>query len=78
MREVHPTDYQLWIFLHPNGLSLRLMDQCQMLCKKHGNKFFQNGFLRDYEHAGTPELEVYSSDDPSSPNLYSELWILVK
>ncbi len=31
-----------------------------------------------YEHAGTPELEVYSEDDPSSPDLYSEIWIPVK
>ncbi|WP_100011667.1 AraC family transcriptional regulator [Lentibacillus sediminis] len=31
-----------------------------------------------YEHAGTPELEVYSDEDPSSPNLYSEIWIPVK
>lgn len=31
-----------------------------------------------YEHAGTPELEVYSDEDPSSPDLYSEIWIPVK
>ncbi len=31
-----------------------------------------------YEHAGTPELEVYSDDDPFNPNLYSEIWIPVK
>lgn len=31
-----------------------------------------------YEHAGTPELEVYSEDDPANPNLYSEIWIPVK
>ncbi|WP_028778707.1 AraC family transcriptional regulator [Shimazuella kribbensis] len=31
-----------------------------------------------YEHAGTPELEVYSDDDPSNPNLYSEIWIPIK
>jgi AraC family transcriptional regulator len=31
-----------------------------------------------YEHAGTPELEVYSDDDPDNPNLYSEIWIPVK
>ena len=28
-----------------------------------------------YEHAGTPELEVYSDEDPSNPDLYSEIWI---
>lgn len=32
----------------------------------------------DYEHAGTPELEVYSDQDPSSPDLYSEIWIPLK
>ncbi|WP_112180339.1 AraC family transcriptional regulator [Paraliobacillus zengyii] len=31
-----------------------------------------------YKHAGTPELEVYSDEDPSSPDLYSEIWIPVK
>ncbi|WP_256681887.1 GyrI-like domain-containing protein, partial [Mammaliicoccus fleurettii] len=31
-----------------------------------------------YKHAGTPELEVYSDENPSSPDLYSEIWIPVK
>lgn len=31
-----------------------------------------------YEPAGTPELEVYSDDDPSSENCYSEIWIPIK
>ncbi|WP_026571531.1 MULTISPECIES: AraC family transcriptional regulator [Sediminibacillus] len=31
-----------------------------------------------YKHAGTPELEVYSSDDPARLDLYSEIWIPVK
>ncbi|MDQ6598941.1 AraC family transcriptional regulator [Bacillus salipaludis] len=31
-----------------------------------------------YEHAGTPELEVYSDEDPSSEDLYSEIWIPLK
>ncbi|SET51174.1 AraC family transcriptional regulator [Salinibacillus kushneri] len=31
-----------------------------------------------YQHAGTPELEVYSDEDPSNPDLYSEIWIPVK
>lgn len=30
-----------------------------------------------YKYAGTPELEVYSDEDPSSPDLYSEIWIPV-
>ncbi|MFD2445396.1 effector binding domain-containing protein [Bacillus sp. CGMCC 1.16607] len=31
-----------------------------------------------YEHAGTPDLEVYTDEDPSSPDLVSEIWIPVK
>ncbi|MBP2242402.1 AraC family transcriptional regulator [Cytobacillus eiseniae] len=31
-----------------------------------------------YEHAGTPELEVYTDEDPSSLDLYSEIWIPLK
>lgn len=31
-----------------------------------------------YKYAGTPELEVYSDEHPSSPHLYSEIWIPVK
>ncbi|MGE7837466.1 effector binding domain-containing protein [Viridibacillus arvi] len=32
----------------------------------------------NYKHAGTPELEVYTDDDPFSPDLYSEIWIPLK
>lgn len=31
-----------------------------------------------YEPAGTPELEVYTDQNPSDPDLYSEIWIPVK
>ncbi|RAL22577.1 AraC family transcriptional regulator [Thermoflavimicrobium daqui] len=31
-----------------------------------------------YQHAAVPDLEVYSDEDPSSPDLYSEIWIPVK
>lgn len=31
-----------------------------------------------YEHAGTPELEVYSDGDPSHSDYYSEIWIPIK
>lgn len=31
-----------------------------------------------FKHAGTAELEVYTDEDPSSPDLYSEIWIPVK
>ncbi|SFT04632.1 AraC family transcriptional regulator [Marininema halotolerans] len=32
----------------------------------------------DYQHAGIPELEVYSDKDPFSPDYYSEIWIPIK
>src|SRR5699024_148827 len=28
-----------------------------------------------YEHAGTPEFELYTEEDPNLPDLYSEIWI---
>ncbi|MCH1626433.1 AraC family transcriptional regulator [Ferdinandcohnia quinoae] len=31
-----------------------------------------------YEYAGTAEMEVYTGDNPSDPNCYSEIWIPVK
>ncbi|MBO9131481.1 GyrI-like domain-containing protein [Bacillus sp. 165] len=31
-----------------------------------------------YQHAGTPDLEVYTGEDSSNPNLYSEIWVPVK
>ncbi|QDQ03422.1 AraC family transcriptional regulator [Lysinibacillus fusiformis] len=31
-----------------------------------------------YEPAGSAELEVYSDENPSSPDLYSEIWIPIK
>ena len=31
-----------------------------------------------YQHAGTPEFERYTEDDPFSPDCYSEIWIPLK
>jgi AraC family transcriptional regulator len=31
-----------------------------------------------YEHAGTPDLEVYGPGDPWGPDYYSEIWIPLK
>jgi AraC family transcriptional regulator len=31
-----------------------------------------------YEHAGTPEFELYTDEDPNLPDLYSEIWIPIK
>jgi len=50
-------------------------DAIQKAWKKIFSEWFPSS---GYEHAGTPELEVYSDDDPSSLNLYSEIWIPVK
>lgn len=32
----------------------------------------------NYQHAGIPEFELYTEEDPSSPDLYSEIWIPIK
>ncbi|HLQ70414.1 MAG TPA: AraC family transcriptional regulator [Bacillota bacterium] len=31
-----------------------------------------------YEHAGTPEFELYTDEDPNHPDLYSEIWIPIR
>lgn len=42
-------------------------------------KIYQEWFPTcGYEHAGLPELEVYTEEDPTSQNLYSEIWIPIK
>ncbi|MFD2923231.1 AraC family transcriptional regulator [Halobacillus naozhouensis] len=50
-------------------------DAMQKVWKQIFSEWFPSG---GYEHAGTPELEVYTADDPYSPNCYSEIWIPVK
>ncbi|WP_096186568.1 AraC family transcriptional regulator [Evansella halocellulosilytica] len=50
-------------------------DSMQNSWKKIFSEWFPSN---NYEHAGTPELEVYTSKDPSNPNLYSEIWIPLK
>lgn len=61
-----------WAIFEVNG---PMPDAMQKAWKQIFSEWFPSC---DYVHAGTPELEVYSSDDPSSPDLYSELWIPVK
>ncbi|WP_053217571.1 AraC family transcriptional regulator [Virgibacillus senegalensis] len=47
--------------------------------QKTWSRIFSEWFpTSGYDHAGTPELEVYTSEDPASPDLYSEVWIPVK
>jgi AraC family transcriptional regulator len=47
--------------------------------QKAWNQIFSEWFPSSgYEHAGTPALEVYTDEDPFSPDFYSEIWIPVK
>ena len=42
-------------------------------------QFFSEWFpSTGYEHAGTPEFELYTDENPSSPDLYSEIWTPIK
>ncbi|GAF63369.1 hypothetical protein BTS2_0260 [Bacillus sp. TS-2] len=42
-------------------------------------KIFSEWFpTSDYEHAGTPEMEVYPEDGSDKTNFYSEIWIPIK
>lgn len=51
-------------------------DAIQNTWKKIFSEWFPSN---SYEHAGTPELEVYlDNENPDSPDLYSEIWIPVK
>lgn len=47
-------------------------DAIQKVWKQIFSEWFPSSH---YEHAGTPELEVYSDGNPSSPDYYSEIWI---
>ncbi|MFG6115424.1 effector binding domain-containing protein [Halobacillus sp. MO56] len=50
-------------------------DAMQNAWKKIFSEWFPSS---GYEHAGTPELEVYRGGDPFDPHYYSEVWIPVK
>jgi AraC family transcriptional regulator len=42
-------------------------------------KIFSEWFpSNSYEHAGTPDFEMYTEEDALSPDLYSEIWIPIK
>ncbi|MDM8102842.1 MULTISPECIES: AraC family transcriptional regulator [Bacillaceae] len=74
----------------PNGLStLEIPESKWAVFEVHGpmpdamqkawKQIFSEWFPSSgYKHAGAPELEVYSDENPSSPDLYSEIWIPVK
>ncbi|CAM5495203.1 AraC family transcriptional regulator OS=Lysinibacillus sphaericus OX=1421 GN=LS41612_16445 PE=4 SV=1 [Lysinibacillus sphaericus] len=50
-------------------------DAMQNAWKKIFSEWFPSN---PYEPAGTAELEVYTDEDPTSENLYSEIWIPIK
>lgn len=50
-------------------------DAMQKAWKQIFTEWFPNS---GYENAGTAEIEVYTEDDPFSPDLYSEIWIPIK
>ncbi|AYC30284.1 effector binding domain-containing protein [Paenisporosarcina cavernae] len=74
----------------PNGmLSLELPASKWAVFEVHGpmptamqnawKQIFSEWFpSTGYQHAGTPEFELYSDEDPNSPDLYSEIWIPIK
>lgn len=61
-----------WVVFEVHGA---MPDAMQNTWKQIFSEWFPTS---GYEHAGTPELEVYTDDDPSSPDCYSEIWIPVK
>lgn len=50
-------------------------DAIQKVWKQIYSEWFPSS---KYEHAGTPDLEVYGSGDPWGPEYYSEIWIPLK
>ncbi|MFD3447613.1 effector binding domain-containing protein [Microbacteriaceae bacterium 4G12] len=61
-----------WVVFEVRGA---MPDAMQTAWKQIFSEWFPTS---GYEHAGTPDLEVYSEDDPFSPDCYSEIWIPVK
>lgn len=61
-----------WVVFEVRG---PMPDAMQNAWKKIFTEWFPSN---PYEPAGTAELEVYTDEDPSSENLYSEIWIPIK
>lgn len=61
-----------WAIFEVHG---SMPDAMQNVWKQIFSEWFPSS---GYKHAGTAELEIYSDEDPSSPDLYSEIWIPVK
>jgi len=61
-----------WAVFQCNG---PMPDAMQSVWKRIYSEWFPS---TDYEHACTPELEVYLPGDPSNENYVSEIWIPIK
>lgn len=61
-----------WVIFEVHG---PMPDAIQEVWKRIFSEWFPTS---GFEHAGTPEMEVYTDDDASNPDYYSEIWIPVK
>ncbi|MGY3187734.1 AraC family transcriptional regulator [Lysinibacillus sp. TE18511] len=61
-----------WVVFEVHG---PMPDAMQNTWKQIYSEWFPSN---PYEPTGTAELEVYSDEDPFSPDLYSEIWIPIK
>ncbi|KRF59559.1 AraC family transcriptional regulator [Bacillus sp. Soil768D1] len=61
-----------WVIFEVHG---PMPDAIQEVWKRIFSEWFPTS---GYEHAGAPEMEVYTDDDASNPDYYSEIWIPVK
>ncbi|WP_313892046.1 AraC family transcriptional regulator [Psychrobacillus sp.] len=61
-----------WVVFEVHG---PMPDAMQNAWKQIFSEWFPSN---SYEHAGGPELEVYSSEDASNADYYSEIWISIK
>ncbi|MBK5442986.1 MULTISPECIES: AraC family transcriptional regulator [unclassified Peribacillus] len=61
-----------WVIFEVHG---PMPDAIQEVWKRIFSEWFPTS---GYEHAGTFEMEVYTDDDASNPDYYSEIWIPVK
>ncbi|WP_374722814.1 GyrI-like domain-containing protein [Peribacillus tepidiphilus] len=61
-----------WAVFEVNG---PMPDAMQRVWKNIFSEWFPSS---GFQHAGTPDIEVYPDKDPYSPDYYSEIWIPVK
>ena len=61
-----------WVVFEVNG---PMPEAMQKVWKQIFSEWFPTS---GYEHAGTPELEVYADENPTAADYYSEIWIPIK